>query len=66
MNILRSLVNYCELSTDDCINTTRCHYADHNGVMITYPYYINDNINCECENKIIYDPRIQPVSDLIS
>ena len=63
MNILRSLVNYCELSTDDCINTTQCHYADHNGVMITYPYYIINNYECE---EMINDPRIQPVSDLIN
>ena len=48
---------------------TRYYYADHNGMMITYPCYDDDPVyeDDQCTvNKILYDPRIKPVSNHFS
>ena len=70
LNITQILTKHCEQLTSDCTNITWHYYADHNGIMITYPYYIiNSSVdpmyeNDQCTvNKMLYDPRIKPVSD---
>ena len=64
--IVQSFANQWEKRLSDCTNITRYYYADHNGMMITYPCYDNDPVyeDDQCTvNKILYDPRIKPVSD---
>ena len=66
---MRSFANHCEQLTSHCTNITRYYYADHNGMMITYPCYDDDPVyeDDQCTvNKILYDPRIKPVSDHLS
>ena len=66
VNIAKKLANYCEQLSNDCNNMTRLYYADHHGIMITYPYYVMNDSTYEhdqcTDKKILYDPRIKPVS----
>ena len=67
--IVRSFANHWEQLTNDCTNITRYYYADHNGIMITYPCYDDDPVyeDDPCTvNKILCDPRIKPVSNHLS
>ena len=72
MDIAKNITNYNEQShVSDCTNCTNCtrvfweYYADENGTMITYPCNRGDPMyeDDQCtDNKILYDPRIKPVS----
>ena len=75
MNVAKIIINCYEQShASDCTNCTNCtscariiweYHADKNGIMITYPYYRDDPMfeDDQCtDNKILYDPRIKPVS----
>ena len=76
MNIVKAITSCYEQSHDsdhmNCTNYKRIiweRYADNNGIMITYPYYIGDPMyeDDQCtDNKILYDPRIKSVSSYIS
>ena len=73
MNIAKCITSNSEQSYDgnctNCINFTTVFYADNNGTMITYPYYIGDPMyeNDQCTDyKILYDPRIKPVSKYVN
>ena len=70
MNITKSIAcNYEQSHGSNCTNFTRDfwkYYADNSGIMITYPYYRGDPVyeHDQCtNNKILYDPRIKPVSE---
>ena len=72
MDIVKSFTNYSEQShvidCTNCTNGTRVlweYYVDENGTMIAYPYNRGDPMyeDDQCTNyKILYDPRIKPVS----
>ena len=77
MNVAKIIISWYEQSNDsDCTKCTNYtnkiiwkYYADNNGIMITYPYYIGNPMyeDDQCtDNKILYDPRIKPVSSYIS
>ena len=74
MSIAKIFTNHYEQSHDsNCTKYTRIiweYYTDNNGIMITYPYYRGNPIamyeHDQCtDNKILYDPRIKPVSSYI-